>query len=121
MVFLDLKKKAWVVKDIEIPVIEDIPMKELNWFKEELIKAEELAKKGKAGTKEEVEFEKQWFDKVCELGLGKTYQELEDTGISLPDFRALMAELYTFLSTCGTIEGAKQSGLYEVETQKKGK
>ena len=32
-----------------------------------------------------------------------------------------MAEVYTFLATCGTIEGAKQSGLYEVETPKKDK
>lgn len=121
MTFLNLDKKAWVIKDIEIPVIENVPMKELRWFKEKMIEAEELQKKGKAGTKEELQFEDEWFNKVCEIGLGKTLEEIEDSGISTPDFRALMAEVYTFLSVCGTIEGAKQSGLYEVEIQKKEK
>ena len=121
MVFLDIKKKKWVIKDLEISVIEDVPMKDLKWFKEKMIEAEELANKGKAGTKEEIEFENNWFNKVCEIGLGKTLEEIEDSGISQPDFRALMAEVYTFLSICGTIEGAKQSGLYEVKTQKKEK
>jgi len=121
MVFLDLKKKVWIIKDLEVPVIEDIPMKELNVFKDDLIKAEELSKKGKTGTKEEVEFENNWYERTCQLGLGKSRQDIEDTNISLPDFRALMAEVYAFLSVCGTIEGAKQSGLYEVETPSKGK
>jgi len=121
MPFLDIKKKKWVIKDLKLPVIEDVPMKDLKWFKEKMVEAEELAKKGKTGTKEEIEFENNWFNKVCEIGLGKTLEEIEDTGISQPDFRALMAEVYTFLSACGTIEGAKQSGLYEVETQKKEK
>ena len=34
MVFLDLNKKVWIIKDLEIPVIEDVPMKDLKWFKE---------------------------------------------------------------------------------------
>jgi hypothetical protein len=32
-----------------------------------------------------------------------------------------MAEVYAFLAICGTIERAKQSALYAVETQKKEK
>ena len=121
MTFLDLKKKKWVIKDLQLSVVEDVPMKDLKWFKEKMIEADDLAKQGKTGTKEEVEFENEWFNKVCEIGLGSSLQEIEDSGISTPDFRALMAEVYTFLSTCGTIEGAKQSGLYEVEIQKKEK
>jgi len=121
MPFLDLKKKKWIIKDLEFPVIEDVPMKDLKWFKEKMIEAEDLAKKGKTGTKEEVAFENEWFNKVCEIGIGKSLEEIEDTGISQPDFRSLMAEVYTFLSVCGTIEGAKQSGLYVQETPKKDK
>ncbi len=121
MVFLDVKKKKWIIKDVEIPVVEDVPMKELKWFKEKMIEAEELSRQGKSGTKEEIDFETTWFKKVCEIGLNKTLEELEDTNISQPDFRVLMAEVYTFLAVCGTIEGAKQSGLYEVEIPKKGR
>ena len=121
MPFLDLKKKKWVIKDLILPVVEDVPMKDLKWFKEKMIEADDLAKQGKVGTKEEVEFENEWFDKVCQIGLGYSLQEIEDSGISTPDFRALMAEVYTFLSVCGTIEGAKQSGLYVQETPKKDK
>jgi hypothetical protein len=104
---------------MEIPVIEDVPMKDLKWFKEKMIEAEDLAKKGKSGTKEEIEFETNWFDKVCQVGLGKSLTEIEDTGISQPKFRMLMAEVYTFLSSYGTIEEAKLSGLYDPEIQKK--
>lgn len=121
MVFLDTNKKFWIVKNIQIPVIEDVPMKELKWFKDKMIEADELAKKGKAGTKEEIEFENNWFNKVCQIGLGKTLEEIEDTGISQPDFRKLMAEVYTFLSVCGTIEEAKQLGLFDQKIQKKDK
>ena len=121
MPFLDLKKKKWIIKDLELPVIEDVPMKDLKWFKEKMIEADEMAKEGKQGTKEEVAFENEWFDNVCKIGLGSSLDEIENSGISTPDFRLLMAEVYTFLSICGTIEGAKQSGLYEVETPKKEK
>lgn len=121
MPFLDLEKKSWIVGDLELPVIENVPMKELRWFKEKMVEAESMQEEGKTGTKEELEFEDNWFNKVCEIGLGKSLEEIENTGISTPDFRALMAEVYTFLSVCGTIEGAKRSGLYEVETQKKEK
>ena len=121
MSFLDIDKKKWIIGELQLPVIENVPMKELRWFKEKMIQAEEMQKEGKTGTKDELEFEDEWFDKVCVIGLGKSLQEIEDSGISTPNFRALMAEVYTFLSVCGTIEGAKQSGLYEVEIQKKEK
>jgi len=115
MPFLDITNKVWVIKNLKIPVIEDLPMTDT------LVKAEEEANEGKAGTKVEVEFENNWYEKICELGLGKTKSEIAATKISKPDFRALMAEVYAFLSVCGTIEGAKQSGLYEVEIPKNDK
>lgn len=119
MVFLDTEKKIWKVLDLDIPVIEDVPMKDLKWFKEKMVEAEALAEEGKSGTKTEIEFENNWFNKVCEVGLGKTLEEIEDTGISQPKFRMLMAEVYTFLSSYGTIEEAKLSGLYGPEIPKK--
>ena len=36
MVFLDVDKKVWIIKDLEIPVIEDIPMKDMKWFREKV-------------------------------------------------------------------------------------
>ena len=119
MPFLDTNKKVWIIKDLEIPVIEDVPMKDLKWFKTKMVEAEDLAEQGKSGTKTEIDFENNWFDKVCQVGLGKTLEEIEDTGISQPKFRMLMAEVYTFLSSYGTIEEAKLSGLYDPEIQKK--
>lgn len=121
MPFLDVDKKVWVIKDLKLPVIEDLPMTDLDWFTNKLIEAEAEANDGKTGTKEEIEFEESWFNKICELGLGKTKADIAATRISKPDFRALMAEVYAFLSICGTVEGAKQSGLYEVKIPNKEK
>ena len=45
--------------------------------------------------------------------------EILDTGISEPDFRELMAEVYNFLATLGTIEKAKQFALYDPEILKR--
>ena len=42
-----------------------------------------------------------------------------DTGVTEPEFRELMAEVYTFLAIYGTIERAKQSALYDPEILKK--
>ena len=42
-----------------------------------------------------------------------------DTGISEPEFRDLMAEVYNFLATLGTIEKAKRFVLYDPKIQKK--
>jgi hypothetical protein len=119
MPFLNVDKKIWIINDLEIPVIEDVPMKDLKWFKTKMVEAEDLAEQGKSGTKTEIEFETNWFDKVCKVGLGKSLEEIEDTNISQPKFRILMAEVYTFLSSYGTVEEAKLSGLYDQEIQKK--
>ncbi len=36
MVFLDTKKNVWVIKNLEVPVIEDVPMKEMKWFRDKI-------------------------------------------------------------------------------------
>ena len=46
MVFLDVNKKVWIIKDLEIPVIEDIPMKDMKWFREKVKWAAEREEKG---------------------------------------------------------------------------
>ena len=34
MPYLDVEKKVWKIGKLEIPVKEDIPMKEMKWFKD---------------------------------------------------------------------------------------
>ena len=63
--------------------------------------------------------DEQWWEKTCQVGLGKSMEDILDTGISEPDFRELMAEVYTFLATLGTIEKAKQYVLYDPEILKR--
>ena len=46
-------------------------------------------------------------------------EDILDTGISEPDFRELMAEVYTFLANLGTIEKAKLYALYDPEILKR--
>ena len=36
MVFLNVDKKVWIIKDLEIPVIEDTPMKDMKWFRDKV-------------------------------------------------------------------------------------
>lgn len=117
--FLDVSKKKWVINDLEIPVIENTPMKELRWFKEKLIEAEKLKEDPNASVIDGIKFDEAWWEKTCELGLGKKMDEILDSGITEPDFRNLMAEVYNFLSVIGTIEEAKRLGLYGQGTQKK--
>lgn len=119
MVFLDIEKKAWVIRELEIPVIENIPMKELMWFRKKIKEANDLKKDPNADEVKALEFDEAWWEQVCQIGLGKTSEEIIDTGITPIEFRELMAEVYHFLATCSTIEGAKQSVLYAVETQEK--
>ena len=120
MVFLDLNKKAWVIKDLEIPVIEDIPMKDMKWFREKVKWAAEREEKGDITQSEALEVDEEWWDKTCQVGLGTSMDDILDTGISEPDFRELMTEVYNFLATLGTIEKAKRSVLYDPEILKKG-
>jgi len=121
MVFLDIKKKKWVIKDLEIPVIENVPMKDMLWFKDKVKWAAEKEEKNDITQTEALKLDEEWWENTCKIGLGKSMEEILDSGISEPEFRELMAEVYTFLATCGTIEKAKQFALYEVETLKKEK
>ena len=120
MVFLDLNKKAWVIKDLEIPVIEDIPMKDMKWFRDKVKWAADREEKGDITQSEALQVDEEWWDKTCQVGLGKSMDDILDTGISEPDFRELMTEVYNFLATLGTIEKAKLSVLYDPEILKKG-
>jgi len=117
--FLDIKNKVWKIKDVEIPVIENVPMKELLWFRKKSKEAEELKKSEKATLADGLKFDDDWWEKTCELGLGKTMEEVLDTGISEKDFRLLMAEVFNFLTVLCTIDEAKLSGIYDQEIQKK--
>jgi len=119
VLFLNLEKKAWVIKDLEIPVIEDVPMKDLLWFRNQSKEAEKLKNKEDATITEALEFDEIWWEKTCQIGLGKSMEEIIDTGISEKDFRSLMQEVYNFLIVFSTIEEAKQSGMYDQEIQKK--
>ena len=117
--FLDTKEKVWKIGELVIPVNENVPMKDLMWFR---IATKEIHKKqesGKLTQSEALEFDDEWWDKTCAIGLGCTKEEVIDTGITESQFRNLMAEVYHFLTTFGNVEEAKQSGLYEAETQKK--
>ena len=120
MVFLDVDKKVWIIKDLEIPVIEDIPMKDMKWFREKVKWAAEREEKGDITQSEALEVDEEWWDKTCQVGLGTSMDDILDTGISEPDFRELMTEVYNFLATLGTIEKAKLSVLYDPEILKKG-
>jgi len=119
MVFLDLSKKKWVIRNLELNVIEDIPMKDLRWFKETSKEALRKQKEGDLTELEAMEKDEEWWIKICEIGLNTTKEILEDTGMTEREFRELMAEVYHFLVVCSSIEGAKQSPLYAVLTQKK--
>ena len=119
MVFLDVDKKVWIIKDLEIPVIEDIPMKDMKWFREKVKWAAEREEKGDITQSEALEVDEEWWEKTCQVGLGTSMDDILDTGISEPDFRELMQEVYGFLATLGTIEKAKQYVLYDPEILKR--
>ena len=118
--FLDIKKKVWIINDLEIPVIEDTPMKEMKWFREKVKWAAEREEKGDITQTQALEVDEEWWEKTCQVGLGKSMDDILDSGISEPDFRELMSEVYNFLATLGTIEKAKLYVLYDQEIQKKG-
>jgi hypothetical protein len=120
MVFLNVDKKVWVIKDLEIPVIENTPMKEMKWFREKVKWAAEREEKGDITQTQALQVDEDWWEKTCQVGLGKSTDDILDTGISEPDFRELMSEVYNFLATLGTIEKAKLFVLYDPEILKKG-
>ena len=119
MVFLNVDKKVWIIKDLEIPVIEDTPMKDMKWFRDKVKWAAEREEKQDITQTEALSVDEEWWERTCKVGLGKSMDEILDTGISEPDFRELMTEVYTFLSQLGTIEKAKQFVLYDPEILKK--
>ena len=118
--FLDIKKKAWIINDLVIPVIENTPMKDMKWFREKVKWAAEREEKGDITQTQALEVDEEWWEKTCQVGLGKSMDDILDSGISEPDFRELMSEVYNFLATLGTIEKAKLYVLYDQEIQKKG-
>jgi|TARA_R110000744_G_scaffold51912_2_gene111561 hypothetical protein len=119
LVFLDVNKKVWIIKDIEIPVIENIPMKDMKWFRDKVKWVAEREEKQDITQSQALSVDEEWWSKTCEIGLGKSMDDILDTGVSEPEFRELMAEVYTFLATLGTIEKAKQFVLYDQEILKK--
>ena len=120
MPFLDTNKKVWVIKDLKVPVIEDVPMKDMKWFRDKVKWVAEREEKGDIKQSDALKTDEEWWEKTATIGLGLTVDEIQDTGITEPDFRELMAEVYSFLATLGTIEKAKQSVLYDPEILKKG-
>ena len=118
--FLDIKKKVWIIRDLTIPVTENVSMKDMVWFREKVKWAAEREEKGDITQTQALEVDEEWWEKTCQVGLGKSMDDILDSGISEPDFRELMAEVYTFLATLGTIEKAKLYVLYDQEIQKKG-
>ena len=119
MPFLDTNKKVWIIKDLEIPVIENTPMKEMKWFRDKVKWAAEREEQGDIKQSEALAVDEEWWERTCQVGLGKSMDDVLDTGISEPDFRELMAEVYNFLATLGTIEKAKRFVLYDPKIQKK--
>jgi|TARA_R110000765_G_scaffold51962_1_gene104689 hypothetical protein len=121
LVFLDVNKKVWIINDIEIPVIENIPMKDMKWFREKVKWAAEREEKNDITQTEALAVDEEWWEKTCQIGLGKSMDDILDTGISEPDFRELMSEVYNFLVTLGTIEKAKLFALYDPKILKREK
>ena len=119
MPFLDIKNKVWIIKDLEINVIENTPMKDMKWFRDKVKWAAEREEKQDITQTEALSVDEEWWEKTCQVGLGKSMEDILDTGISEPDFRELMAEVYNFLATLGTIEKAKQFALYDPEILKR--
>ena len=119
MVFLDVDKKAWIIKDIEIHVIEDTPMKDMKWFRDKVKWAAEREEKGDITQTEALAVDEEWWEKTCQVGLDKSMDDILETGISEPEFRDLMSEVYNFLASIGTIEKAMLSVLYDQKILKK--
>lgn len=117
--YLDIQKKVWKIKNKEYPVIENISMKSLKWFKDEYRKIIKKNEEGKLTQIEAMEFDEVWWKKLCEVGLKTTMDDVLNSECTEREFRDFMAELYNFLSNLSTIEEAKQSGLYDPETKTK--
>lgn len=117
--YLDIQKKVWRIRTKEYPVIENIPMKNLKWFKDQYIEILRKNENGKLSQVEAIEFDETWWKKLCEVGLASTMEDVMDSNCTEREFRDFMAELYNFLSNLSTIDVAKQSGLYDPKTKTK--
>lgn len=119
MVYLNIEKKVWAIKDKEYKVIENISMKDLKWFKAEYKAIIKKNEDGKLTQSDALEFDDMWWEKLCKVGLNSTVDDVVDTNCTEREFRDFMAELYHFLSIVSTIEEAKLSALYVQETPQK--
>jgi hypothetical protein len=117
--FLDIKKKVWIIRDLTIPVTENVSMKDMVWFRDKVKWAAEREEKGDITQTQALAVDEEWWNRTCDVGLGVTMDTILDTGVTEPEFRELMAEVYTFLAIYGTIERAKQSALYDPEILKR--
>ena len=121
MPFLNPEKSKWIIagkkNTLELPVIEDVSMEELLWFRNKQKEIEQLKKDGNSSALLNVDEE--WWEHVCTIGLGTTSEKIFKTGISAPKFRELMAEVYSFLTLWSTVEEAKLSGYYDQKTETK--
>ena len=119
MPFLNIDKKAWIIKDLEIPVIEEVSMKGMKWFRDKVKWAAEREEKGDITQTQALAADDEWWTKTCDIGLGKSMDDILESGVTEPEFRELMAEVYSFLAIYGTIERAKLSALYDPEILKR--
>ena len=94
-------------------------MKDMKWFRDKVKWVAEREEKQDITQSQALSVDEEWWSKTCEVGLDKSMDDILDTGVSEPEFRELMAEVYTFLATLGTIEKAKQFVLYDQEILKK--
>lgn len=117
--YLDVDKKVWKIRSKEYPVIENIPMKNLKWFRQEYINIIKKNEDGKLTQVQAMEFDETWWKKLCEIGLKSTMDDVLNSECTEREFRDFMAELYNFLSNLSTIDVAKQSGLYDQEIKTK--
>jgi len=118
-VYLDVDKKVWKIRSKEYPVIENIPMKNLKWFRQEYLNIIKKNEDGKLTQVQAMEFDETWWKKLCEVGLKSTMDDVLNSECTEREFRDFMAELYNFLSNLSTIDVAKQSGLYDQEIKTK--
>jgi len=118
-VYLDVDKKVWKIRSKEYPVIENIPMKNLKWFRQEYMNIIKKNEDGKLTQVQAMEFDETWWKKLCEIGLKSTMDDVLNSECTEREFRDFMAELYNFLSNLSTIDVAKQSGLYDQEIKTK--
>jgi hypothetical protein len=119
--YLDTVKKVWKIRTKEYKVLEDIPMKDLKWFKTEYKNVIKKNEDGKLTQVDALEFDEMWWKKLCEIGLHSTMDDVLESNCTEREFRDFMSELYNFLSNLSTIDAAKQSGLYDQGTETKDK